>query len=115
LLEKEKLNGDNFIDWYHNLRIVPRQEKMEYVLTEPYPGNLSDGSSVVDYRTYKKRCNDALNVSCLMLATMSPGLQKHYEHVYAYNMIQRLCGIFENQARVERYNISKVLFECKLA
>jgi hypothetical protein len=30
-------------------------------------------------------------------------------------MIQELRGIFENQARVERYNISKALFACKLA
>jgi hypothetical protein len=30
-------------------------------------------------------------------------------------MIQGLCGMFENQARAERYNISKALFACKLA
>jgi hypothetical protein len=30
-------------------------------------------------------------------------------------MIQGLRGVFENQARVERYNISKALFACKLA
>jgi hypothetical protein len=30
-------------------------------------------------------------------------------------MIQELHGIFENQARVERYNILKALFVCKLA
>jgi hypothetical protein len=30
-------------------------------------------------------------------------------------MIQGLCGMFENQAKVERYNISKTLFACKLA
>jgi hypothetical protein len=30
-------------------------------------------------------------------------------------MIQGLRGMFENQARVERYNISKALFSCKLA
>jgi hypothetical protein len=29
-------------------------------------------------------------------------------------MIQGLCEMFENQARAERYNISKVLFACKL-
>jgi hypothetical protein len=34
--------------------------------------------------------------------------------VDAYTMIQGLCGIFKNQARAERYNISKVLFACKL-
>jgi hypothetical protein len=40
LHEKEKLNGANFMDWYPNLRIILRQEKIEYVLTEPYPDNL---------------------------------------------------------------------------
>jgi hypothetical protein len=30
-------------------------------------------------------------------------------------MIQGLHEMFENQARVERYNISKALFACKLA
>jgi hypothetical protein len=29
-------------------------------------------------------------------------------------MIQGLHGMFENQAWVERYNISKALFACKL-
>jgi hypothetical protein len=29
-------------------------------------------------------------------------------------MIKGLCGMFENQARAERYNISKALFACKL-
>jgi hypothetical protein len=33
----------------------------------------------------------------------------------AYIMIQRLRGMFENQTKVERYNISKALFACKLA
>jgi hypothetical protein len=40
LLEKEKLNGANFMDWYHNRRIILRQEKTEYVLSEPYPEDL---------------------------------------------------------------------------
>ena len=37
ILEKEKLNGTNFVDWNRNLRIVLRQEKKEYVLETPYP------------------------------------------------------------------------------
>jgi hypothetical protein len=114
LLQKEKLNGANFIDWYCNLRILLRQEKTEYVLTEPYPNDLPAGSTAVDHRAHEKRCDDALNVSCLMLATISPDLQKQYKHVNAYTMIQGLRGMFENQARGERYNISKALFACKL-
>jgi hypothetical protein len=70
--------------------------------------------TAADHKAHEKCCDDALNVSCLMLATMSPDLQKQYEHVDAYTMIQGLLGIFENQARAERYNISKALFACKL-
>jgi hypothetical protein len=44
VLEKEKLNGKNFIDWYHNLRIVLMQEKREYVLEQPYPDDLPDSA-----------------------------------------------------------------------
>jgi hypothetical protein len=64
------------MDWYRNLRIIFRQEKTEYVLIELYPNDLPVGSSAVDHRAHEKRCNDALNVSCLMLATMSTDLQK---------------------------------------
>jgi hypothetical protein len=87
LLEKEKLNGANFIGWYHTLRIVLRQEKIEYVLLEPYPEDLPTHLSVAYYRAYEKRCDDVLNVSCLMLAIMSPDLQKQYEDVDDYTMI----------------------------
>jgi hypothetical protein len=102
LIDKEKLNGANFMDWYRNLRIILRQEKTEYVLTKLYPDDLPAGLSAADRRAHEKRCNDALNVSCLMLAAMSPDLQKQHEHVDAYTMIQGLRGIFENQARAER-------------
>jgi hypothetical protein len=47
---------------------------MEYVLTEPYPDDLPASLTTVDYRAHEKRCDDALNVSCLILATMSPNL-----------------------------------------
>jgi hypothetical protein len=115
VLEKEKLNGTNFIDWYRNLRIVLRQEKKEYVLEQAYPDDLPNNENAAERRSYEKRCNDSLDVSCLMLATMSPDLQKEYEHADAYTMIEGLRGMFQNQARTERYNISKSLFACKLA
>jgi hypothetical protein len=48
LHEKKKLNVANFMDWYHNLRIVLRQEKIEYVLTEPYTDNLPTDLTAID-------------------------------------------------------------------
>jgi hypothetical protein len=74
VLEKEKLNGTNFIDWYRNLRIVLRQEKKEYVLEQAYPDDLPDDANVAECRAYEKHCNDSLDISCLMLTTMSPDL-----------------------------------------
>ena len=37
ILEKDKLNGTNFLDWYRNLIIVLRQERKEYILDQPIP------------------------------------------------------------------------------
>jgi hypothetical protein len=56
------------------MKIVLRQEKIEYVLTEPYPDDLPTSLGVADRRAHEKHCNDVLNVSYLMLARMSPDL-----------------------------------------
>ena len=37
ILEKDKLNRTNFTNWYHNLRIVLKQEKKDHVLDTPLP------------------------------------------------------------------------------
>ena len=39
ILEKDKLNGTNFLDWYRNLRIVLRQERKEYIPEQPIQRN----------------------------------------------------------------------------
>jgi hypothetical protein len=54
LLEKEKLNRANFMDWYCNLRISLRQETIGYVLSEPYPEDLPTSSSAADHRAFEK-------------------------------------------------------------
>ena len=40
VLEKDKLNGTNYADWIHNLRIVLRAEKKEEVLDTPLQKSL---------------------------------------------------------------------------
>nr|ADB85411.1 putative retrotransposon protein [Phyllostachys edulis] len=42
-------------------------------------------------------------------------LQKQYETTDAYNMIMGLKGMFQDQARAERFNTSKALFSCRLS
>ena len=47
ILEKDKLNGTNFLDWYRNLRIVLRQERKEYILDHPIPEEPAANASSV--------------------------------------------------------------------
>ncbi|KAK8600888.1 hypothetical protein V6N12_050733 [Hibiscus sabdariffa] len=115
LLEKEKLNGINFLDWFRNLRIVLKQERKEYVIEELVPDEPAANAPRADKEKFKKHMNEMLDVSCLMLATMSPELQKQHENMNAYDMIQNLKEIYEGQARKERYDTSKALFQCKMS
>jgi hypothetical protein len=55
------------MDWHCDLRIVLRQEKTMYVLSKPYPEDLLVGLSAADSIAHEKRCDDALNISCLIL------------------------------------------------
>ena len=41
-----------------------------------------------------------------MLAHMEPDLQKQFEHVEAYDMIESLKSMFQAQAKTERYQVS---------
>ncbi|KAK8600673.1 hypothetical protein V6N12_050526 [Hibiscus sabdariffa] len=78
-----------------------------------YQGTQSNAPRA-DKDEFKKQLDDMLDVSCLMLATMSPELQRQHEDMNAYNMTQNLKEIYEGQARRERYETSKALFQCKI-
>ncbi|KAK8624779.1 hypothetical protein V6N13_089665 [Hibiscus sabdariffa] len=115
LLEKEKLNGINFLDWFRNLRIVLKQERKEYVIEEAVPNDPGPNAPIADKDKFKKHMDDMLDVSYLVLATMTPELQKQHEDMVAYEMIQNLKEIYEGQAHQERYETSKALFQCKMS
>src|SRR4051812_30946997 len=95
ILEKDKLNDTNFTNLYRNLRIVLKQEKKDHVLDNPLPDESTD-------------------ISYLMLAHMEPDLQKQFENVEAYDMIESLKSMFQAQAKTERYQVSQALLSCKL-
>ncbi|XP_074314432.1 uncharacterized protein LOC141649646 [Silene latifolia] len=56
-----------------------------------------------------------IDVCCLILASMNSELQKQYENMdSAFDMINNLKAMFQEQARTERYNIVKAIFDCKM-
>ena len=76
ILEKDKLNGTNFFDWYRNLRIVLKQERKEYILNQPVPDEPVANSPRAQKDTHSKHLNDSIDVTCLMLGCMDSNLQK---------------------------------------
>ncbi|KAK8660207.1 hypothetical protein V6N13_051141 [Hibiscus sabdariffa] len=90
-------------------------EKREYVIKEPVPNEPDANAPRADKDKFKKHIDDMLDVGFLMLATMTPKIQKQHEDMVAYEMIQNLKLIYERQARHERYETSKALFQCKIS
>ncbi|KAM7502650.1 hypothetical protein LguiB_001554 [Lonicera macranthoides] len=114
VLEKEKLNTTNFLDWFRNLRIVLKQERKDYVLENAIPEEPAANAPRAQKDAYQKHLNDDLDVSCLMLASMNADLQKQFENMNAFDMVKELKSLFQEQARVERFETTKSLFSCKL-
>ncbi|PWA69010.1 zinc finger, CCHC-type [Artemisia annua] len=113
ILEKEKLNGNNFLDWYRNLRIVLRAEQKFYHLEEDLPEAPAANASAAVRNTYTRRCNEQQEVACLMLASMIPELQKNLENLPAFDMLRELKVMFKQQAEQELFDTVRSFHACK--
>lgn len=74
ILDKEKLSGLNFLDWFRNMRIVLRSEKKDYILDGPIPEEPPPNASKAIKDTWAKHNDDSNEVACIMLACMVPEL-----------------------------------------
>ena len=115
ILEKDKLNRTNFLDWFRNLRIVLTHERKLYVLDKPIPDEPAKGAPGAEWRAYEKHFDDSLEVSCLMINTMIPELHEGLDDLMSYEMIVLLKEMFRYQIRQDRYETTKALMSCKMA
>ncbi|XP_074572621.1 uncharacterized protein LOC141829101 [Curcuma longa] len=115
ILEKENiLLGSNYLDWYRKLKIILRHERKIYVLEdEPLKEPALDASEE-DQSYYSQYMEDALDVQCIMLSSMTPELQRQHENMSAKEIDQHLRELFQESARVERYETSRALFRTML-
>jgi hypothetical protein len=95
VLHQNKMNGINFVDWYHNLKIVLKHQKKELVLDAPLPDPPANTATHAERDRYEKKCDESNEVSCLMLVSMTPDLQKRFEDWPAYDMIGELKNMFQ--------------------
>ena len=115
ILNDYKLNESNFEDWYLNLRIVLKHEKIGYVIEKPMPPLPPATASPEEMEAYEMHKADNDAATCIMLASMTSALQKQHEKIDAMSMILHLKEMFDARARTERYETSKQLYRCKMA
>ncbi|XP_071713996.1 uncharacterized protein [Rutidosis leptorrhynchoides] len=113
ILEKEKLNGNNFIDWYRNLQIVLKSERKLHHLENPLPEAPPETVSATVRNAYTKQYNEQLEVACLMLASMTSEIQRNLMDYNAYDMIEELKTMFQQQAEHELFETVKAFHACK--
>jgi hypothetical protein len=98
------------------LRTVLKHDRKLHVLEKPVPEEEPPSFAPKAERdVYKKHVDDANETACLMLATMNSELQKQHENMSAFDMIEHLKLLYQEQARHERFEVSKALFQGKLA
>ena len=63
---------------------------------------------------WQARSDDYSIVQCAMLYGLKPGLQRRSERHGAYEIFQELKLIFQENARIERYEVSNRFYSCKM-
>ena len=115
VLEQNKLDGTNFNDWFRNLKIVLKQQKKDYVLQAALGDAPPDDASLASQQEYQRRVNDSNEVSCLMLISMTPELQRRLEDWTAFEMIEELRNMYQEPTRVEKHRVAMQLYGYKMA
>ncbi|EOY08688.1 Uncharacterized protein TCM_023738 [Theobroma cacao] len=94
ILDANKLTGPNFINWFHNIKIVLKQEKKAYVLDGLVLEELSDDATNEENEAYRAYMDDLDQATCVMLASMALNLQKQHEAMNALDIILNLTKMF---------------------
>nr|GEX06114.1 hypothetical protein [Tanacetum cinerariifolium] len=115
MFEREKLSGNNFNDWFRQLKLVLSVEKKMHVIEQPIPyAPAAATDSATNMLAEWNAVYDAHNkVACLMLGSMTPELHRQFKNYSPYEMLQELRSIFEKQAGVERFDLIQTFHACK--
>ena len=115
-LEKAKLkdDGSNYTDWIRNLRIILIAAWKNYVPEAPLGARPAAGATLDVVNVWQSKADDYSIVQCAMLYGLEPGLQRRFERHGAYEMFQELKLIFQENAWIERYEVSNKFYSRKM-
>nr|XP_043638003.1 uncharacterized protein LOC122609007 [Erigeron canadensis] len=103
MLEREKLSGPNFNDWYRQLRIVLRAERKYKVLEEPRPVAPAANASteaLAEYAAAYDRHNEQAGVELYDLIDVLHDL-RHEQGTPVSTHILKMKGYFEQLERLK--------------
>ena len=85
-----------------------------YVLENPIANTPAKDVEEEVRNEHQRRVDVDEQAAFVMLAHMSPELQKQHENMGAHTMVMHLKKLFNGACRTERYDNSKELFHCKM-
>ena len=95
------------------MRIMLIVAQKNYVLEAPL--DVPPAPATTDsVNVWQSRVDDYSIVQCAMLYGLESGLQGHFERHGAYEMFQDLKLIFQENAQIERYEVSNKFYSCKM-
>ncbi|GJW42452.1 hypothetical protein Tco_0071251 [Tanacetum coccineum] len=110
-IENEKLNESNFLNWYINLRITFKYEGNLHNMDSPLPNHHATPEQIIAYQALFA---GEEKVALLMLACMTPDLQKEMDNCTAFDMTNELKNMFQIQASQELHDTQMRLNTCKM-
>ncbi|XP_074300752.1 uncharacterized protein LOC141632068 [Silene latifolia] len=115
ILDANKLSGNNFNDWYQNLRSVLMHEKLIDVIDKPAnvaPQKGESNASALD--AYAKYFEQSTTTKCIILASMSPELHRQNESMTPAHIIAHVKKMYESESRTSIHRISKSSFKIRI-
>nr|GEV01947.1 retrotransposon protein, putative, Ty1-copia subclass [Tanacetum cinerariifolium] len=113
MFEREKLSGNNFNGWFHQLKLVLRVKKKMFVIEHPIPPAPAADSEANMLAKWNVLYDVHNEVACLMLGSMTHDLHRQFKNYSLYEMLQGLRSMFEKQDGVERFDLIQTFHACK--
>ncbi|KAM3216676.1 hypothetical protein P3L10_026117 [Capsicum annuum] len=114
ILNQNKLEGHNYVDWKRNLAIVLTAEGFKFVLVEEFPIKSVEPTDD-ETKAYNKCVKADKIVRCYILASMTNVLQHQYQFMTtAYDMLKSLKNMFGEKNRAAKQMTIKFLLTMKM-
>ncbi|KAL0311615.1 UNVERIFIED_CONTAM: hypothetical protein Sangu_2456200 [Sesamum angustifolium] len=118
ILEANKFDGTNYLNWLRNLRIVLDFENQTYVLDKSLPQTLPERFLLGERLTFNKFTQwheDSRKVHSIVLSSMSNGIQKQYErYENVWSIMHHMKELYTVPNRIIRYPVMKVFFGARM-